>query len=424
MEILTSKLTGDATDGEIDKAAGIAILRERDKFEKQSNFTTRKRHSRRDCDRFLMSRLCFDGEVIARRVRNFPNECGFSWQLIDPDYLDHNLNRTEPNGNITKLGIELDGTWKFPVAYWFLNRRPNLDAGVVDYRSMPSNRYIRVPAEEVIHIFIQDEDAEQVRGWPWVFSAAVNLFRMEKFEEASLINAAIGASKAGFFKKTTPEGFIGDLDNVNDHGEIVDQVSPGEWIELPWNVEPVKVETEYPDAEFDPFRRAMLMGISASLGSSYSTLSNDYSQVNFSSMRPAINEEREQWMWLQEFWIEHWKRPEFSEWLWWGLMNRSILLPIAKFEKFDAPRFTGRRWPYINPLQDLQAKQLEIDNCICSVTSVIEESGRDAEAVFREIAEEKRLFEELEIERIRNTFQVVGEEPPAPVMPPAGPPKK
>lgn len=405
MEITTSVIYGDAQEGALDEAANRIILDARNKFELARNFTTRKKLSRRAADRLLLSRLCFDGEIIQRRVPRFNNECKFSWQLIDPDYLDHNLNKLADNGNIIKMGVELDKDYKFPVAYWFFKRRPN-DYFYADGPS--SSVYVRVPAEEIRHIFIQDLDTEQTRGWPWIFAAAVNLFRMGKFEEAALVNAAIGASKMGFFKKTVPEGFVGDPQTeLSDDGEIIDEVEPGQWVELPWNVEPVEFSPNYPDATFEPFIKAMLRGSSGSLGISYATFSNDYSDANFSSMRPAINEEREQWMNLQEFWIDEWKKPEFEEWLYYGLLSQTVRLPFLKFEKFNHPKFTGRRWGYVNPLQDVQTKQLELDNLLTAPSIIVEEQGGDWDLVRARIKRDTMQCEKDGISRIHSAFQYV-----------------
>jgi capsid protein len=103
------------------------------------------------------------------------------------------------------MGVELDKQYKFPVAYWFWKRRPN--DNYFNYNEYDQQLYTRVPAEEMRHVFVQTEDEEQVRGFPWIFAAVINLFRSGKFEEAALVNATIGARQGVFFKKKYPEGF-------------------------------------------------------------------------------------------------------------------------------------------------------------------------------------------------------------------------
>lgn len=426
IKIMTSLAYGDASDGILDEKASAMIMAARKKFERPENFTTRKRLNRRELDKLLLCRLAFDGEVIFRKIKKFEgNDFGFSWQMIDPDYLDHNLNRLNgDNGNMIRMGVELHKDYKYPVAYWFFHRRPN--DSHFNFHEKPQDHYYRVEAEEILHIFIQDQDTEQTRGWPWLFAAVVNLFRMGKFEEAALINATIGASKMGFFKKTVPDGFVGDPRELEDDGEIIDDVAPGTWTELPWNVEPVEFDPKYPDSEFDPFCKAMLRSIAAAAGMSYAGLTGDLSESNFSANRMGQGEEREQWMTLQQFVIDHWKVPEHEEFIYRALLGRKIALPFSKYEKFSQCEFTGRRWSYVNPIQDWQAKQLQLDMCATSITAIIEEQpGGDRDEVFAQIKKDAEDMAKLGIARVHGTFQLIDyENPPGQATAPAAPPKK
>lgn len=399
--ILTSKiLYGDTTDGARDEGACVLAKEAFEGHCEQENCTTRKMLDGQDLDKLIITRLCFDGEVIMRKVRGFrSNEYKFAWQMIDPDYLDHNLNRIEPNGNFTQMGIELDKDWKFPVAYWFFKRRPN--DYFYNYLKVEDSLYERVPAEEIYHFFIQTEDPEQVRGWPWLFAAAVNLFRMGRYEEAALVNATIGASKVGFYKKTVPDGFTGDPDSLEDDGVIIDKVPPGSFVELPYNVEPVPWDSKYPEDQFDSFSKAMLRSISACLGSSYMSLTGDVSDANFSNMRAAEGQEHEHWMMLQDFMIRKWKKPQYKEVIYRAILSGKLKLPLSKLEKFSKPKFRGKRWPYVNPVDDQRANELALNNRIKSVTQVIEETGGDAQETFRQIAADEKQFKELGIERVK-----------------------
>lgn len=395
--VVNSAAFGDAAEATVDKIAVAKIKAFRKQVEKKENFTTRKRLDAQDVDRLQVCRLAFDGEVIFRKIKKFDNDVGFSWQMVDPDYLDHNLNRIEPNGNYTKMGVELDAKWKFPVAYWFRRRRPN--DMTWNYWEPTHDLYERVVAEDIHHIFMQTDDSEQTRGWPWVFAACVNLFRLGKYEEAALINAVIGASKMGFFKKTIPDGFTEDWDQLqeDDPGAIIDEVSPGTWTELPWNVEPVQWDGKYPDEQMEVFEKVMLRGISASLGSSYMSMTGDVSDANFSNLRAAKSDENEEWMTIQGFWIRNWKQPEYDESIYRGILSRKLELPLSKIDKFVNPVFTGRRWSYVNPVDDLKAKQLELAIGITSVTEIIEGRGGDATEVFAQIGNDKEIFDKMEV---------------------------
>lgn len=431
-EVVSSKRFGDATEGTVDEPANAQIDAAIIEQGQAKNLTTRKRLNRKQLDALILGKLIVDGEVILRKRPGFENDCRFAWQFIDADYLDQNLNRVEDGfdhlgnrvaapGNITKMGVELDAVDKFPVAYWFLWRRPN--DYFYNYAELNSQRYIRVPAAEIIHLFVQDDDAEQTRGWPWIFAAVVNLFRMEKWQEAALVNAAIGASKGVYYKKKVPDGFQGDPSELDDDGFIVDKVQPGMSVEMPYGVEATTVDMKYPEETCLHFQHAMMLGAASVFGLSYATASGDLSQANFVSSRIGQNEEREYFMWVQEFLKDGWKKPGFDEELYRAMLARRVTLPIAKFEKFNKPKFTGRRWPFVQPVDDLMARALALDNCLTSVSDIIEETtGETGEEMFKKIARDNDLMAKYGLKRVHSNFQFV-EEPEDPAKP-DGPKRK
>ncbi len=408
----TGKVFGDATDGVLDSGANAAIADVMNTMGKPQNFESRKRLSEKQADRMLVTKLAFDGEIIIQKRRGYANDFGFAWQFIDPDYLDHNLNRIEsgydsdgnrvgPPGNITKMGVELDKDEKFPVAYWFLHRRPN--DYFYNYAALANQRYYRVEASEIFHIFVQTDDSEQTRGWPWPFASMVNLWRAEKFAEAALINAAIGASKGMFYKKDYPTGFEGQPNELDDQGYMIDKVAPGTSVELPYGVSPVMVDTRYPDQELQPFMEAMALGMGQTFGTSYATTTGDLSKSNFVSSRLGQLEEREFYMSLQEFLIERWKEPAFEEQLYRAMLARKIALPISKFDKFNQPVFTGRRWPFVQPVDEQKAMETALNNRVTSISAEIEKQGGDRDEVFQQIAKDETDMAALGFERITGT---------------------
>lgn len=413
--VVRSSVYGDTgKEGTRDEEANRKIRDYRKLVEKKENFTTRKRLSAIGTDRLQIARLCFDGEVIFRRIKKFGNEVGYSWQMIDPDYLDHNLNRLEPNGNYTRMGVELDKDYKFPVAYWFFYRRPN---DYMLFNTPTHSLYERVPADEIVHIYVQTEDSEQTRGWPWIFAAAVQMNRMGKYEEAALINAAIGASKMGFYTKEYPTAFEGDLSELtdNDMGSIIDEVAPGSWHELPLGVKPINFDFKYPSEQYATFERSMLKGISSSLGCSYMGLSGDVADANFSNLRAALDMEHDHWKGIQNLWIHEWKIVEYDESIYRGLLTRKLDLPVQKFAKFNNPRISGRRWSYVNPLDDQKANEIALGNCTTSPQQIIREQGGEPEEVMKDIAEfvkwsdENGIFHPFGAEQV--TKRIVEQEP-------------
>jgi lambda family phage portal protein len=427
--ILTGEQFGDTTNQEPDDRAIALVKAAVTEFGKKENFTTRKRLSRRMFERMLLSRLMFDGEIIIRKMRGFPdNDYKFAWQMVNPDYLDHNLNKTMDNGNIVKMGIEFEGSWKYPVAYHILKRRPN--DNFYNYMQYDQDRYIRVPADEIIHVMIQTEDDEQTRGWPWIFAAIVTLFRLGRYEEAALVNAAIGASRGVYFEKKLPEGFMGDPKEMfdDDPASLTIDLPQGSALELPWQVEAKTVDMRYPDGEYKDFHNSMLLTSGAAFGTSYATTTGDLSQANFVSSRLGQIEEQEHYKSIQQFLIDEVKTPMHEEEVWRLLMNRNILLPIAKYDKFKAVEFAGRRWKFVQPVDDMRARELQMNNLVTAVSDVIAETSQeDTETVFKRIAKDNELMKKYGLVRVTtpaggavstDAEDEVNQPPPAPVVMP------
>lgn len=437
---LTMSSLGDNTDGKPDDNANTEAKRVMREMGKPANFDSRKRLSRRAMDELIVWKLPIDGEVIMRKRRGYDNEFRFAWQMIDPDYLDFNLNRVESGydsdgrkvaepGNLTKMGVELDKTEKFVVAYWFLQRRPN--DYLYNYQTIANQRYYRVPAEEIIHIFQQTEDSEQTRGWPWIFAGMVNLNRADKFSEAALVNAQIGAAKSIFYTKQYPEGFEGDpFDVPGDPGYMIDKVQNGMGVELPLGVDAKVLDMRFPDGEMGPFMQAMSLGMALTFGTSYATTTGDLSQANFVSSKLGIEAENSLYHATQELLIEQWKVPGYEEEMYRAMLARKTFLPISKYDKFSLPIFTGHRRSGIQPLEEAKADSENLNNRKTSISALIEKAGENRDEVFAQIAKDEADLEALKIARITGvppTAEVDGEETDPTATPkkkPAAPAKK
>lgn len=389
MKIRRSVAFGDNNHGELDTQANDIIESAYAIACNRKNYLVSRNSTKRMADRVKLRGLIVDGEIFVRTHTPFDNDSGIARQLIDPEVCDIDYNVPQmTNGNQVRMGVEID-EYHAPVAYWFLTRTPN------DYQypipGTPYYRY-RVEAKYINHIFIQTRPG-QTRGVPWIMQAMLNLRMLGMFEYAALINAKIGASRNLFYTKTFPQGWTyadGNPYGSEDNGSIPDQLDEGEALELPVGVEPKMLDTRYPDSEIGPFSKCMLRGIAAGLGTSYMTLSNDLSEANFSSLRAGLSEERSQWAALQQFFIESDCQPDFESWLAWALAIQKVKLPPGKFDKFNKPEFTGRRWPSVNPLQDAMADVLQINNLLMSRSEVIRMRGRDPQEVYNEIEQDNK----------------------------------
>jgi lambda family phage portal protein len=337
----------------------------------------------------LIARIwAVDGEVVIRKYRGPEyGRHGFRLQIIDSDRLDDLKNKVLPNGGAIAMGIEYDAMQR-PVAYHILKRKPSeWDRGY-------SRETERIPAGEILHLFLP-EHAEQGRGVPWVYAAMMELIHLGAFEEAAVIAARVGASQMGVIQ--SPDGgaqMVGDSETAQGNPQI--DAEPGTFPMLPPGYEIAGWNPKYPDAAVAPFLKACLRGIAAGLDVAYHNLANDLEAVNYSSAQIGEMGERDAWMGLQNFMIEHCNQPIYDEWL-----DMQILIGRLPFElgneRYREVRFQGRRWTPIDPVKHVEANVQAIEARLKSRTRVVAETGEDFEDVIDELAAEQALLKEKKL---------------------------
>ncbi|WP_294964523.1 phage portal protein [Sulfurimonas sp.] len=373
------------TNGNLDKKANKTIETAYKKWGKKGNCDVTGKYSLIDIKKMIMGTLAEDGEVLVRKVKGFDNECGFALQLLEADHLDEQF--TDTNRNIL-MGIEYD-KWNKPIAYHLHKTHPG--------NSTLTSRDItreRIPADEINHLFLPLR-ISATRGVPWMASAMTRMKMINGYEEAELVGARLGASKAGFYTRNQAEGEYAGDSEVN--GTPINEVTPGEFEVLPegWGFE--AYDPQHPNAAFKDFMKVVLRGVASGLDVSYNSLANDLEGVNFSSLRSGIIEEREVWKDLQKWLTEHLLDDVFADWLDMALLTQSVALPYFKIDKFIAPTWMPRKFDWIDPLKDVQANILAIKEGLKTHSQLAAEMGMDIEELYEQLAYEKDLREKYGI---------------------------
>jgi lambda family phage portal protein len=356
--------------------------------------TIDRRHSWRNVKRLAVRAVPRDGNMIIRKILGSAagNRFGFALELWDIDHLDLLKFEQVRGGGEIRFGIEFNAH-RAVTAFWLRVKNPN------DYLGAASmSPSVRFPADEIYHIYL-DERPEQSIGLPWCVSAITRLRQLGAFEEAAVIAARLGASKAGFFKKTPGAGGgVGSWTGEKDEeGAAVVEAAAGTFTELPEGWDVANWSPEYPNIETSEFRKAMLRGIATSLGTSYTTLGNDLESVNYSSARVGLLDERETWKMHQEFFAEYLYEPVFADWLDAAITSGALNLPLAKFAKFNRPRFKGRRWAWVDPVKEVDAAKTAIALRLSSRRQIIDDAGGDIEDVFHDNKADEELADSLSL---------------------------
>lgn len=345
------------------------------------------RLSRAALDRLIIRCLARDGEVLVRAIRFDAYGAVGRLQLLDIDRLDEQKNETLSGGRTVKMGVELDRYSK-PLAYHLFKQHPG-EMG--EWNRGVARDYEVVPADQIRHLFIQDWP-EQVRGFPWMHAALVRLWNLGGFEDAAVINARIGASKVAVLEGPEAQTTMVQATHATGKdtaGNLLTDIEPGQYWRLPDGVKMNQFDPAFPDASVGPFIAACLRGASAAVGMAYHSFANDPGQVNYSTARVALLDERDMWMAMQQWYIEHFCLPDAADWLR-GLILDGVLKPHFYDYRGDM-HFQPRRWQWIDPEKEVNAKTKALDYKLTSHSRLAMENGEDFEDILDEQAADEAM---------------------------------
>lgn len=361
----------------------------------------------RDVQHLVIETVARDGEILVRKIRDRQNPYGFTLQIIEPDLLDDQHNQILPNGRVVRLGVEFD-EWRRPIAYHL--KRYDVRTEYLSDTYDTTGNTIRIPAGEMYHLF-RPERAFQSRGVSWMAPAMFALKMLTGYEEAALVNARASAAQMGFLKDRENSAGPVPHDEVDGEGNKIQNTEPGLVIDI-GDKDFVAYDPKYPDAQHEMFVKAILRRFASGTGASYNLLANDLEGVNYSSIRAGLLDEREQWKDIQTWMIEAFLEPLFADWLEMFLLSERTTLPFSKFDKFNAPMWIGRRWPWVDPSKDIEAHERTVRAGFKSARRIMAEEGSDLPETYAEIAEDRMIAEGYGLSL--SIHGPGGEEPPRP----------
>jgi lambda family phage portal protein len=363
-----------------DKVANIKIAEAWAAWCRKENCDVSGQDSFRQIQHLLTGYIQRDNEYLIRKVVSKRARFGFQLQVLEPDLIDESYNAVLSNGNVVIMGIELD-KWRKRVAFHLKSSDVKYDMygpGVV------SSARERVSADQMYYDFDKLR-AFQARGVTKMSAAMVRFFRIEEYEKANNTNAVISARRLGFLETKVGEDYTGTTPNSDGNIEI--ESREGSFTALPPGVSANIPDPTYPDDQYEAFMKTALRGVSSGLDMSYITMGNDLTETSFSSGRQGLQDERETFMVVQEWIIESFLEPVFRDWLPNAILSGELNLPMAKLEKFSSPLFVGRRWPWIDPERDANAKLIKLRSAQSSLQRECAENGDDWEELLDEKAE-------------------------------------
>jgi lambda family phage portal protein len=392
-------------DGSLDSVGNRIIEQAWQQWGRTGFCTVDGRISWNQAQRLFLETLARDGEVLIQKIKNpAGNPFGFSLKFLEADYLDEGYDARLNNGNEVRMGVELDKRTGKPLNYYLFEDHPHHDQG---YGSKTKRHHKIVSADQIIHCYMQ-ERAGQTRGAPWMSNVLSRLKMLDGYEEATLVNARVAASKMGFFTSPEGDGFIGD--DYDNHAPIMD-ASPGTFSQLPVGMDFKAFDPSSGTESFDEFEKAILRGIASGLGVSYVSLANNLEGVSYSSIRQGTIEDRDHFKMIQQFMIDQFIDPIYRAWLEMAITVGRINLPMGKYDLFaDQVIYRPRGFAWVDPAKEINASVTALNNGIVSLQDVHSQYGRDTEEIFEQINRESELADRYGID---TAFQPFGTKLPA-----------
>lgn len=370
--------TGDDLNEELNTALEEAF----EEWSQPENCDVTGKLSFQDIERLVVGSWFQSGEVFIRLVKEKfgDSKIPFALQVIEADQVDEYYSGYAPNGNRIRMGVEIN-QWERPVAYWMYQNHP----GDYQFSSKVESVYrTRIPAEEMIHLFVTERPG-QTRGVPPIHAALAKLRNIGGYDDAEIIRMRLAACKMLFIETPDPES-QGETDEdtqepVVENGRRIKDFAPG-MTEILRPGETAKFfDPIGPATSMDPFLAYMLRGVASALGMSYESLTKDFSRTTFSSARTALVDERDSWKILQNWVISQFHRRVTKCWLDMAALAGIGNINLADYSKrrsnYQKFIWHPRGWDWVDPLKDVQAAQTQVRAGFSTITEILAAKGKD-----------------------------------------------
>lgn len=332
----------------------------------------------------MARRLTVDGESFAVMLTGPDGD--LTVRLLDAEQVAPDLARELGNAWRVVAGVEFDAFGR-RVAYHVHRDRPGLPLAPL----ASSFDVVRVPAEDMLHCF-RVETPGQVRGISWFAPVVLRMADRDKAVDAHILRQQIAAMLAGFvvepnadrpvFGEAVPDGLGGLVGGLEPGTMKV--LDPGQDVRFS---DPAEI-----GAEAIEFLRVTAQEIAAGLGIPYELMTGDLGQVNYSSARVGLVEFRRRCEAIQHNVIVfQWCRRIWRRWVASEVMSGRLDAPgfWQDPETYFAARWMTPRFPWVDPLKDVQAEVMAINAGLMSRRQAVAARGYDLEVLDREIAEDE-----------------------------------
>lgn len=344
------------------------------------------------------------GEVFLRRRirRNSRNGLPVPLQVqaIEAEQCPNDFDAAATNRRI-KQGIEFDRRGQ-RLRYWLYAEHPS------DYpTALNAGLRIAVPARDVIHHYAPLRPG-QIRGVPWTLQALIKARDFDQYDDAELERKKIRANYTGVIRRAYPtyvdeqqwryDPFTGEPVRTDMDGAPIMRHEPGSFPALEPGEDVTLFDGDETGNGYADFVRQQIMGIASASGIPYEVISGDWGKVNDRIARVILNQyhrviEQSQW---------HLTIPQVLRplWAWFvdaAVMSGAVSAPgyAERREDYLKAEFQPEGWPYVHPVQDIDAAIKAINGGLDSRSRWVAQRGWDATDIDTENSQDRNRAESL-----------------------------
>ena len=321
----------------------------------------------------------------------------FRLQLLEVDDLDTSI--LKHGGNRVVGGVEID-EYNRPVAY-HLRRQ--------EVSGLWSGKVVRVDAGRVIYLphFTR---CSQIREMSPAASSLpriddINLLveaalKKEQSQACYMLAIKTDSPAAGGIGRGMPAAAPGS--GAPEYPEeyiapgMIKHLRPGE------SVEPIVPSGVSSTA--DAMIRTVQRQAGAGAGLSYEAVSRDMSQVNYSSARQGMLQDRKTYGELQQYLIDHFLEPVYREWLSWAVLTGQVVIPdyAGDPERYQEAVWIPPGWEWIDPLKEANANARALETGQTTLQKICAARGEDWRELLEQRAREIAWLKEFTGEEINS----------------------
>jgi len=342
----------------------------------------------REVERLVARTWLRDGEILTDHVEGnvrglmHATEVPYSIQLIEPDFLPWDLFVDTAGANRIVHGVEKN-RWRQPVAYYLYREHPGDSA--VSALSLDLASLDRIPASRITHLKLTKR-LHQTRGISILHGVIFRADDLQDIDRSERMAVRVASALTAVITKDdnveelgeTIDTEIGDRSWYFQPGMVADNLRPGEDVRV--------IGSDRPNANLIDFRADQIRAIASRTGTKYSSVSKRFDKA-YSAQRQELVE--------SEPGYERVRGPFYERWageIWRRHLLSAVTAGVLRIPQVVDPRTVfdvgirrGGGIPWIDPLKEIEADVMAIDNQLSSRREIIRKRGLDPEQVDAEI---------------------------------------